>query len=156
MAHAEEGWYAEVGGVSHHFNQRADGRSWNQRNWGLGVQHVTPGTLYGNQVDWFKTAGIIKNSEFDLTTYLGGGLRREIFGGSWGHLSIGLFGGVMTYPSRYNPGNDGKIFPVVLPSVSICTKIGAVCIDGTYIPKVQSNNQNASAALLLQARFKMF
>lgn len=148
----EKGWYAQFGGASVHAEKRADGRSWNQENWGLGAQYVKPSTFLGNEVNYFAGGGVLKNSEFGLTTYLGGGARKEVLSGSLGKVSVGAFAGLMTYPSKYSSANNGKIFPVVLPTTSICSVNGGACIDGTYIPKVQKNN--ASSAVLFQGRLQ--
>ncbi len=136
---------------SYHFQERADGRPWNQRNDGIGIEYVTPGKLWGDDVEYCRSAGQIKNSEFGQTVHVGGCVRKAVLEGSVGKISIGVFAGVMTYPSKYNARRQaGDLFPVVLPTASACLKNG-VCLDATFIPKIQE--ENASTAILIMGRF---
>lgn len=146
-----KGFDLQFGIGSIHAEKRADGKPWNEKNSGVAVQYITPGTLWGSDVEYCSTAGQLKNSEFGQTVYLGGCVRKAVVEGSIGKISIGAFAGVMTYPSIYNnQRKTGDLFPVVLPTASACLKNG-VCLDATFVPKVQE--ENSSAAILFVARF---
>ena len=148
----EAGLYLQLSGASVHAERRADGRPWNQRNWGLGLQYVAPGTLLGADVNYFVAAGGLKNSEFGQSSYLGGGARKPIVSGALGELSLGAFAGLMNYPSRYDRISDARFYPIVLPSVNLCAAGGAACLDTYLIPKVLNL---ASAAVLFQGRIRV-
>lgn len=136
---------------SMHAEKRADGKPWNENNAGVAVQYISPGTLLDRNVEYCTTAGQLKNSEFGQTVYIGGCVRKAVLEGSVGKISIGAFAGVMTYPSIYNnQRKTGDLFPVVLPTASACLKNG-MCLDATFIPKVQE--KTASAAILIMGRF---
>lgn len=137
---------------SYHFQNREDGKPWNQQNTGLGIEYIAPGKLLGHDVEYCGSAGQIKNSEFGETIFAGGCARKVVLEGSAGKVSLGAFAGVMTYPSKYNANRKaGDIFPVILPTASACLKSG-ICVDATFIPKVQKDH-NASAAILFMGRF---
>ena len=126
---------------SYHFQERADGRPWNQRNDGIGIEYVTPGKLWGDDVEYCRSAGQIKNSEFGQTVHVGGCVRKAVLEGSVGKISIGVFAGVMTYPSKYNARRQaGDLFPVVLPTASACLKNG-VCLDTDVRSRLKKRTQ---------------
>ena len=133
-----------------HAEKRSDGKPWNEKNTGIAVQYITHGTLWGTDVEYCAVGGQVKNSEFGQTVYAGGCVRKAVLEGSVGKISIGAFAGVMTYPSIYNKQRKtGDLFPVVLPTASACLKNG-VCLDTTFVPKIQE--ENASAAILFVVR----
>lgn len=140
----------QLGGVSVHAEKRGDGKPWNESNPLVAVQYVTPGTLWGRDVEYCATAGTIKNSEFGQTVFAGGCVRKAILKGSLGEVSVGAFAGVMTYPSRYNLTRESSdLFPAVLPTASACLKNG-MCLEAIIVSKVQ---KGGSTAVLLMGRF---
>lgn len=146
-----KGFDLQFGIGSVHAEKRADGKPWNEKNAGIAVQYISHGTLLGGNVEYCATAGQLKNSEFGQTVYVGGCVRKAVLEGPVGKISIGAFAGVMTYPSIYNSQRKtGDLFPVVLPTASACLKNG-ICLDATFIPKVQE--KTASAAVLFVVRF---
>ncbi|MHB8660884.1 MAG: hypothetical protein ACYC75_03065 [Minisyncoccota bacterium] len=133
-----------------HAQQRKDGQPWNQRNNGVAAQYIFPGTVWGQDVEYCVTAGQVKNSEFGQSRYIGGCVRKTILEGSLGKISFGAFAGAMTYPSKYNSERrPSKLFPVVLPVASACLGNG-VCVDATFIPKVQKNGGSAAVLFMLR------
>lgn len=143
----------QFGIASKHASERPDGLPWNQRNTGIAFQYVSPGTLWGAKVETCITAGQIENSEFGHTKYLGGCVRKSILDVDSFKVSVGVFGGAMTYPSIYNLDRDpGKVYAVVLPTVSTCYK--GICLDSTILPKYK--DRSITAAVLFTARFPLY
>lgn len=95
---AETLYSIQINGISQHAEKYSyDGLEFNQINTGVGVQVTQsieghPNTL----VHW--SAGVLKNSRFESTIYLGGSLVRR-WGGDIG-FEAGLFAGILTYPSH--------------------------------------------------------
>ncbi len=145
----------QLGIGSSHFEQRSDGRPWNQKNYGVAVQYVTPGTLWGKDVEYCATLGEVKNSEFGQTIFAGGCIRKTILKVPLGEISVGAFAGVMTYPSKYNPERKSNdLFLVILPTVTV--SVGEkVYLDATFIPKVKVQGNQGSAAVLFTLRFPL-
>lgn len=152
-AQADEGWYLNLGGVSKHATKRLDGQPWNEKNYGAGLQRVTQGTLWGSNVQYYQTLGVVKNSEFGLSTYVGGGVKKAVLESELASVSLGLYAGLMNYPSKYNAKNGDGMFPVVLPMVTTCLGTDDVCIESTYIPK---HGYGSSAAVLVQLRISLY
>lgn len=142
-----------VGIGSVHEQKRADGNPWNETNNGVAVYYRTPGVFFGKEVEYCATVGQIQNSEFGKTAYVGGCIRKILFEGSMGNVSLGVFAGVMTYPSKYNTlRKSSDLFPVILPTISGCMANG-LCLDATVIPKVDKNQ--GSSAVLFMVRFPL-
>lgn len=141
----------QLGLGSVHAEKRSDGKPWNEKNSGAAIQYVSPGVLFGDNVEYCATAGQISNSEYGQSLFMGGCFRKTVLRGSLGKVSIGAFAGVMTYPSIYNTGRGtGDLFPAILPTASACLK-NETCMDTTFIPKIQE--KTASAAILFVVRF---
>ena len=160
-AHAneqEQGFALELGLGSVHATKRADGQPWNERNTGVALEYVSPGRFFGHRVQYCATAGEMQNSEFGETLFAGACVRKEILSGELGTISVGAFAGAMTYPSRYNADRKpGDIFPAILPTASACLRATSnVCLDATFIPKVQKDDANASAALFFSLRMSFY
>jgi hypothetical protein len=145
----------QLGIGSVHFQHRKDGKPWNDSNTGIAIEYIFPGTLWKDDVEYCATAGQFKNSEFGGTLFAGGCVRKAVLEFPFGKISIGVFAGVMTYPSRYNSERKASnVFAVILPTASASVGKG-VYLDATFVPKVQANNANASAALLFTVRITM-
>ncbi len=106
-----------------------DGQSYNERNWGLGLQY----DFSEPDRNWipFISASEFRDSVGNVSWYAGGGILRR-FGlpikGS--HLELGLIGFAM-HREDYN---RGRLFPGLLPVVSIGS--GHVALNVTYVPKI--------------------
>lgn len=82
-AHAE--LHLQLHSNSHHFQERLDGKAWNERNPGLALR-------YSPSPDWSAQVGAYRNSEFARTYYALA---------DWtplqaGQFSAGVFGGAAT------------------------------------------------------------
>lgn len=78
-------WHVQVHTNSHHFQERRDGRAWNEKNPGLALR-------YSPSREWSAQVGGFRNSEFRSSNYALA---------DWtplhaGHVSAGLFGGAAT------------------------------------------------------------
>lgn len=84
--HAEETWSLNLHTFSHHFSERAHGKTWNGTNPGLGLRRD-----FGN--DFSIQAGFYKNSLSKWSTYA----IAEYSPLSVGSFDAGLFAGIRTH-----------------------------------------------------------
>jgi hypothetical protein len=123
---AEAGqWDIVLNGRSIHVD--AD-RDWNERNWGLGVEHE-----FNPDGRWVKVAlgNGFRDSDDHMSYMAGGGIKRRFHvpaGQRRVHIDLGAIGFVMT---RHDV-NDNEPFPGILPAVSVGTHRFAVNL--TYLP----------------------
>lgn len=116
-------------------------REYNERNFGLGLRRDFAGQ--GRTINYLA-GGTLKNSMSDTTMYAGGGQRLRFR--SWdGHLDIGYFAGLITYPSH-----SPDPIPALLPLVEIGS--GAIGLTALYIPRVKSDGDHA---VLFQLQFRL-
>lgn len=136
--HAQEQreWAMQINGVSRH----ATG-NYNERNVGFGLQLTT---TKGHRVQRY-VAGGLTNSVGDRTLYAGGEIAHR-FGRRSLHLDVGIFAGVLTYPSS---GRD--VLPALLPVLTIGTETAAIHV--VYIPPV-GDKVVAAALFQLAIPFK--
>lgn len=124
--------YAIANGTADHLGAAPGGAKLNERNSGIGFQYdFEPWHKH-----WipFIAASEFKDSNWNLSTYAGGGiLRRFILSERLDqlHLDVGLVAFLMTRKDYRN----NNPFPGVLPAVTFGTE--HIAINATYIPKVQ-------------------
>lgn len=87
--HAEESWHLNLHTVSHHFNERKNGKEWNEENLGLGIRREFSS-------DISVQAGFYRNSIDKWSTYAVG----EYTPVSIGNVHAGIFAGVRTNYSQ--------------------------------------------------------
>lgn len=119
-----------LGCCSHH---TAEG-DFNQVNPGLGIEYGRLGR--------FVTAGILRDSGKNLSSYIGGGLRGSLNP----YIHGGLFLGIVNRQDR-------GIFPALLPSLLVGTdKLG---VNLVYIPEFETakKDQRKTQVFWLQFRF---
>ncbi len=116
-------WAVIVNGKAIHLNAS---RSWNEANWGLGVERE-----FDSQAHWVKVAlanGFV-DSNNEMSYMAGGGiLRRLEWGRSRLHIDLGAVGFFMT---RANIRKD-RPFPGLLPALAIGSRYFSV--NMTYLP----------------------
>lgn len=126
-----------INGKALHFNV-PDGDSYNEENWGLGVQYDFDGSteqdVSEKHSNWitFLNASVFQDSNDNLSGYAGGGVMRRYrpFSNEELHIDLGVVGFLM----QRKDFHDGHLFPGVLPAASIGTD--RIALNVTYIPKV--------------------
>jgi hypothetical protein len=106
--------------------------NYNEENWGIGFEYDF---MEDQEAHWIPliTGSTFKDSNDDISNYLGGGIKRRFFfsDNSDGiHFDIGVTGFFMTRKDYH----DGSPFFGALPFVSLGTK--NIAINATYIPDV--------------------
>jgi len=127
-----EGMSLLINGISFHKNAPQDGGEFNERNWGLGLQHDW-GIIKKHWAPYF-TISALKDSHKRNSFYAGGGaLRRFPLDNIHEklHFDAGLIGFMMTRKDHHNR----KPFIGVLPALSLGTD--KIAINATYIPEVE-------------------
>jgi len=118
-----------LNGRSIHLQAPPEGASFNENNFGTGVQYEFERQLGSKWVSYI-TSSAFTDSFNHLSYYAGGGqTRRYQLQQGW-HLDVGYVAFMMARKDI----NDYKPFPGVLPVLSIGTR--KVAINVTYIPDV--------------------
>lgn len=120
-----------VNGKSIHLDSRP-GATYNERNWGAGLQYEFDPVDDGRWVPFLSVSGFLDSNE-NPSYYAGGGaMRRYPFGKSaWNtHFDLGAIAFLMVRENFH----DGDPFFGVLPVASLGS--GRVALNVTYIPKV--------------------
>jgi hypothetical protein len=120
-----------VNGKAIHLDKQ-EGVTYNERNWGAGLQYDFDPVADGKWVPFVSASGFIDSME-NPSYYAGGGaLRRFQLGKAESntHFDLGAIAFFMTREDFH----DGRPFFGILPVASLGT--GRVAINMTYIPKV--------------------
>ena len=128
------GWAGEtsllINGHAHHISPPAN-TNFNERNWGFGLQYDYDRTP-DNWMPFLAASGF-KDSERNMSYYVGGGLQYRIdVAPSLDNLHVGL-GGIAFLMKRKTFKNNDPFFGV-LPAFTVGTDHFALNI--TYVPKV--------------------
>ena len=106
------------------------GQGYNENNWGLGFEYD-----FEPEGKWISliTGSSFKDSNKQISNYLGGGIKRRFLFGSdpdGMHVDAGIIGFLMTRKDYKN----GNPFLGVLPFISVGNTW--VAVNATYIPRV--------------------
>ena len=121
-------------------------KNYNEESWGLGFEYN-----FKENKKWIKfvNGGFFKDSNFNRSNYLGGGIKRRFLltddKESW-HFDAGVTAFVMTRKGF----NNNDPFIGALPYFSVGTRNFA--INATYIPSI---SPKFVAVVFLQASFKL-
>lgn len=107
-----------------------DDGNYNEKNWGVGINYD-----FAPKDKWIKffNASYFKDSNYNTSTYAGGGIKRRysLDGEEDGwRVDLGLIAFLMTRKDY----NNNDPFPGILPFVSVAN--GPVSLNVTYIPAV--------------------
>ena len=105
---------------------------YNEDNWGIGFEYDF---IKKPEAKWIPliTGSTFKDSNDDISNYLGGGIKRRFHFGNNSdgiHFDIGITGFLMTRKDYH----DNSPFLGALPFFSLGTK--NIAINGTYIPDI--------------------
>lgn len=120
-----------INGKAIHLEEKP-GVTYNERNWGAGLQYDFDPVAQGRWVPFLTASGFSDSNE-NPSYYAGGGAMRRYAVGpdSWdAHAELGIVAFLMTRKNF----NDGDPFFGALPVASVGTE--RVALNMTYIPKV--------------------
>ena len=112
-----------------------EGGDYNEANWGTGLEYdFTP----HNNWTKFIHASYFKDSNYNISKYAGGGMKRRY------HLDDSKDGwfadaGFIAFLMTRKDYNDNKPFPGILPFLSVGN--GPVALNMTYIPRVSPKHR---------------
>lgn len=127
-----EGTSLLLNGVSFHKNAPREGGKFNEKNWGIGLQHDWP-VIKQHWMPYF-TISALKDSHKRNSFYAGGGALRRFSLDSVHddlHFGAGLIGFMMIRKDHHNR----KPFIGLLPALSLGTD--TLAINASYIPKAE-------------------
>ncbi len=127
-----EGTSLLLNGISLHKDAPQDGRKFNERNWGIGLQYDWP-VMKKHWRPYF-TVSALKDSYKRNSFYAGGGAMRRFPLNNFRrnlHFDAGLIGFMMSRKDRRNR----KPFVGVLPVLSLGND--KIAINASYIPEIE-------------------
>ncbi len=129
-----------LNGKSIHF----EGSGWNEDNWGLGFEYN-----FDQRGRWIPlvSGSVFRDSNEDISKYLGGGIKARFPLGDIFHLDAGAFAFLMTRKDY----NDNDPFIGALPFLSLGTQ--TIAINTTYVPAITPKSVDL---VYFQATFKIW